>query len=140
MLEFWGEYRFTLDDRGRLSVPANFRHEFENGAMLTVSDDGCIELFTKEGHREMEKDVAVLPRTSPEGRQARWRFYGRSLPAELDRQGRILVPQEFRQQAALQGPVVVSGNLECFQIWNPERYRKQREERQASSSEQVEEG
>ncbi len=139
MEEFWGEYEFTLDDRGRVSVPADFRHRFADGAMLTMNSDGCIELYTKDGYRDMVKDVAAKPRTTPEGRQARREFYGQSFGAELDRQGRILIPQRLRQKADVQGPVVISGNLECLEIWNPER-KQRHDERVALSAEQASEG
>jgi MraZ protein len=137
--EFWGEYEFTLDDRGRLSVPADFRHAFADGAMLTMNPDGCIECYTKAGYREMAKDVAEKPRTTSEGRQARRDFYGQSFGAELDRQGRILIPPKLRQKADVQGPVLIQGNLECLEIWNPER-RKRQDAKAASSSEQASEG
>ena len=138
MEEFWGEYEFTLDDRGRVSVPADFRHFFAEGAMLTMNRDGCVELYTKEGHREMVKDVASKPRTTPEGRRARSEFYGQSFGAELDRQGRVLIPQKLRQKADLRGPVLIEGNLECFLIWNPER--KALYDAQTSAAEQASEG
>ena len=141
MEEFWGEYEFTLDDRGRVSVPADFRHRFAEGAMLTMNGDGCVELYTEEGYREMVKDVAAKPRTTPEGRQARREFYGQSFGAELDRQGRILIPQKLRLKADLQGPVLIQGNLECFEIWDPERKElHDAKAKVASSTEQASEG
>ena len=137
--EFWGEYPFTLDDRGRVSIPSDFRPAFAKGAMLTMNGDGCVELYTKRGYRHMNKDVAAKPRTTADGRQARRNFYGQSFGAELDRQGRILIPQTLRQKAELQGPVLIIGNLECFEIWDPER-KTLHDAKMASSMEQASEG
>ena len=99
---------------------------------------GLARGYTIEGYRDMVKDVASKPRTTPEGRRARREFYGQSFGAELDRQGRILIPQKLRQKAELQGPVLIQGNLECFEIWNPER--KELHDARASSAEQASEG
>jgi MraZ protein len=86
----------------------------------------------------MAKDVAAKPRTTADARKARRDFYGQSFGAELDRQGRILIPQKLRQKADLQGPVLIIGNLECFEIWNPER-KELHDARMASSMEQASE-
>ena len=134
-MDFWGEYEFTLDDRGRVSVPARYRHDFSAGAILTQGRDGCVEVYTQAGYGEMAKQVAVLPRTTPEGRQSRRDFYGQSFEAELDRQGRILIPAKLRERAAVEGPVVILGSLECLEIWNPQRLQTIRDADGASSAE-----
>jgi MraZ protein len=101
-----------------------------------MSEDGCVEVYTAEGFEEMTQDVAVASRTTLEGRQSRRQFYGHAFDAELDRQGRILVPQALRQQAGLDGPVVIMGCLECMEIWNPERRRRFEEAHLTSPSAQ----
>ena len=122
-MQFWGQYEFTLDDRGRVSVPAHFREQFGVRAVLTLSADGCIEAYTEAGFSKMSDQVAALPRTTSEGRQSRRDFYGQTFQADLDRQGRILIPSALRQSAALEGPVIIMGSLECLEIWNPGRLR-----------------
>ena len=135
-MEFWGEYEFSLDDRGRVSVPAAFRRAFGAMAYMTMGQDGCIEVYSESGFREMAKQVAVQPRTTTTGRQSRRGFYGQTFEAELDRQGRILIPATLRERAAVEGRIVILGSLECLEIWNPQRLRAVQEAAAASSSEQ----
>src|SRR5713226_8550430 len=116
LVRFWGEFEHTVDGRGRLAVPARYRDEFVRGGMLTIAADGCAELYTEDDFHDMSKDVAAQPRTTREGRHSRRDFYGQSFPVDLDRQGRILMPAKVRQQAALEGPVVLIGTLECLEI------------------------
>ncbi len=120
-MDFRGKYEHTLDDRGRVSIPARYRNEFAERAILTMSADGCIEVYTDSGFDDVAKHVAVEPPTTQEGRQSRRGFYSESFDTELDRQGRILIPARFRQMAALDGNVVIAGRKECLEIWNPQR-------------------
>lgn len=133
---FRGSYEHTMDDRGRVALPSRYRADFARGAVLRMSEDGCVEIYTPEGFDEMTKDVAVASRTTLQGRQSRRQFYGQAFDAELDRQGRVLVPQSLRQQAGLDGPVIIMGCLECMEIWNPERRRRFEEAQRASSATQ----
>jgi len=121
-MAFRGTYEHTLDDRGRVALPARYRQEFLAGAVLTLSPEGCIEVYTPEGFARMSDEVASEPATTLRGRRSRRVFDAQSFDTELDRQGRILVPQRFRQLAALNGAVTIIGRRECLEIWNPERW------------------
>ena len=133
-MAFRGPYEHTLDDRGRLALPARYRHAFVDGVVLTLGSDGCIEVYTSEGFEKMSDEVASDPATTLYGRRARRRFDAQSWDAELDRQGRILVPAKFREWAALDGGVVIVGRRECLEIWNPERWQRELQEATADSS------
>ena len=121
MVEFRGKYEHTIDDRGRVSIPARYRNEFAERIILTMSVDGCLEVYTEDGFNQVASHVAVEPPTTPEGRRARRAFYSESFDTELDRQGRILIPPRLRQLAAVDGTVVIAGRKECLEIWNPRR-------------------
>jgi MraZ protein len=125
LAEFWGRYEYSLDDRGRVSIPAQFREDFQGIAYLTISPDGCVEVYTPAAFRRMADTVSAHPRTTPEGRQMRRETFGRTHRSELDRQGRILIPASLRDQAAVDGQVVIMGTLDCLEIWNPERLQAQ---------------
>jgi MraZ protein len=83
---------------------------------------------------EQAAKVAEKPATTLEGRRARRAFDSNSQEVELDRQGRILVPPRFRQEAGLNGAVVVVGRHECLEIWNPERWEREIGESVAAGS------
>ncbi|MDO8614774.1 MAG: division/cell wall cluster transcriptional repressor MraZ [Dehalococcoidia bacterium] len=123
-MDFRGTYEFTLDNRGRVSIPARYRHEFADKVILAMGQDGCVEVYTEDGFNQMSNHVAAEPPTTPDGRQARREFYAQSFDTELDRQGRILVPPRFREKAALNGAVVIAGRKECLEIWHPARLER----------------
>jgi len=124
-MPFRGPYEHTLDERGRLALPARYRHEFTDGVVLTLGPEGCIEVYTPAGFHGMSDLVASEPATTLEGRRARRRFDAQSWDTELDRQGRILIPAKFRQWAALEGAVLIAGRRECLEIWNPQRWERE---------------
>lgn len=136
MVDFRGRYEHTVDDRGRVSLPARYRNEFVNGAIVQIGPDGCIDVYTEEGFQEVAKHV-VEPPTTSEGRRARRVHYYESYDTELDRQGRILIPPRLRQMAAVNGAVIIAGRKECLEIWNPERLERVLNAEAASSTEQA---
>jgi MraZ protein len=121
-MAFRGTFEHTLDDRGRVALPARYRQEFLGGVVLTIGPEGCIEVYTLAGFDQMSDDFASAPATTVEGRRSRRRFDAQSFDTELDRQGRVLVPARFRQMAGLNGAVVIIGRRECLEIWNPDRW------------------
>jgi MraZ protein len=121
-MSFRGTYEHTLDDRGRVALPARYRQEFLAGVILTIGPEGCIEVYTPAGFDQMSDDFASDPATTLTGRRSRRRFDAQSFDTELDRQGRILVPARFRQMAGLNGAVTIIGRRECLEIWNPESW------------------
>ena len=124
-----------------MSLPARYRREFSDRIILTMSADGCIEVYTQEGFDEVANHVAVDPPTTPEGRRARRAFYSESFDTELDRQGRILIPPSLRRSAAVDGTVIIAGRKECLEIWNPRRLEDVSGEATAApSTEQAPEG
>jgi MraZ protein len=124
-MAFRGTYEHTVDDRGRVAIPARYRHLFSESAVLTLSPDGCVELYTPEGYEEMAKLITAEPSTHLKGRRLRRGFDGRSWDADLDRQGRILIPGPLREAAQLNGSVVIAGRRECLEIWTRERWAEE---------------
>jgi MraZ protein len=133
-MAFRGTYEHTVDDRGRVALPARYRHEFAEGVVLTVGPENCIEIYTSSGFAEMSDLVAAEPATTLDGRQSRRRFDSQSWDTELDRQGRILIPAIFREAAGLQGPVIIAGRRECLEIWSPEEWQQALQEAAPSSA------
>lgn len=138
---FKGNFEHTLDDRGRVALPAKYRDQFGSRAVLTMSPDGCVQVFTAEGFDRMSEDVAKESPKTLAGRRARRLFDGQAFDAELDRQGRILIPAKFRERAHLNGAVVIVGCTEWLEIWEPSAWEAELQAAvAASSSEQGPEG
>jgi len=124
---FRGIYDHTVDDRGRVAIPARYRQEFLTGAVVWLSREGSVQVYTTAGFEEKSNREASISDTFLNGRRSRRRFDALSFDAELDRQGRILLPQRFREAAELRGPVVISGCRECLEIWNPAKWDEELE-------------
>jgi len=120
---FLGKHEYAMDDRGRVPVPPRFREALMHGIILTQgTPDRCIRAYPMD---EFEKTAAIYmtePITSPAGRVMRRNFFSGAYPAEMDRQGRVLVPPVLRSFAGLESQVVVLGTGDALEIWNTATY------------------
>jgi transcriptional regulator MraZ len=125
---FTGEYRHTVDDKGRLAVPARFRAQLDGGAVVARWLDTCLAIYPRTAWEELAAKVRSLPITDPGARNFQRYLFAGAFEAELDRQGRVLVPQSLRQFAGLEGDAVVVGSLDHAEIWAPARWDDYRRE------------
>ena len=116
---FTGEYRHTVDDKGRIAVPAKFRVQLGAGAVVSRWLDACLAIHTQEGWGELATKVAALPITDPNARRFSRLIFAGAAEVELDRQGRILLPAYLRDHIALGSEAVVVGSRDHAEIWVP---------------------
>jgi MraZ protein len=119
---FTGEYRHTVDDKGRIAVPARFRVQLEGGAVVSRWIDGCLAIHSRSGWDALATRVAGLPITDRAARLFQRQIFAGALEAELDRQGRVLVPAYLREEAGLATDAVVVGIRDHAEIWAPARW------------------
>ncbi len=124
---FRGTFEYTIDNRGRIPIPARYRAIFSKGAVLVESQDGCVEVYTTDAYESEAQFLTRQRATRMNARRLRRGFFGRSLDAELDGQGRVLLPPRLRQHGDLNGTVLIVGRGECLEIWNPERWAAEEE-------------
>ncbi|MCD7814003.1 MAG: division/cell wall cluster transcriptional repressor MraZ [Lachnospiraceae bacterium] len=115
---FMGEYNHTIDSKGRLIIPAKFRELLDDEFIVTKGLDGCLFAFPKNEWQIFEEKLRKLPLTQKNARKFTRFFMGGATMCELDKQGRILLPQNLREFAKLDKDVVLSGNLNRIEIWN----------------------
>lgn len=125
---FTGEYRHSVDEKGRLAVPARFRVQLADGAFVSRWIDGCLAIFPKDDWDALAAKVAGLPITDPGSRAFQRFLFGGAIEAELDRQGRVLVPAFLREWAELVGEAVIVGSRDHAEIWAPGRWEGVRRE------------
>ena len=119
---FTGEYRHQIDDKGRLAVPSRFRAQLDGGLVVARWLDACLAIHPRVEWDAITAKVAGLPMTDPGARQLERRLFAGAFEAELDRQGRLLVPQNLRTFAGLEGDAVVVGSRNHVEIWTPDRW------------------
>ena len=125
---FTGEYRHSVDDKGRLAVPARFRAQLDAGLVVSRWLDSCLAIHTKAGWDALAEKVAQLPITDANARRfSRFIFAGAS-ETTLDGQGRVLVPAYLREMAGLASEAVVVGSRDHAEIWAPDTWQAYRRE------------
>jgi MraZ protein len=128
-----GEFVQKLDAKNRLTLPAKFRPHFADGLVITKGLDGCLFAFDREGwERFADQRLARLDPFSGEGRMVSRHLYAGASEAELDGQGRVMIPQPLLQHAALSRDVVVAGLRDFLEIWDLAAWRRQQADSQGS--------
>ncbi|NMB00099.1 MAG: division/cell wall cluster transcriptional repressor MraZ [Firmicutes bacterium] len=119
---FMGEYQHSLDTKGRLIIPAKFREDLGEGAVITRGLDNCLFLFPKDEWAILEGKLKTLPLTKTDARQfVRFLFSG-ATECELDKQGRINIPTNLREFASIDKDAVVIGVSSRVEIWSREKW------------------
>jgi MraZ protein len=119
MARFFGRYEHSLDPKGRVILPAKFRAPFERGGYLTQFRDRCLALWTPE---DFDKQMAQMEAAEEQGRTERnvARLWAQGTQeVDVDRQGRIAIPQYLREFARLEGDVLVNGAISRVELWSP---------------------
>ena len=122
MRMFMGEYNHTIDAKGRLIVPSKFRETLGDTFVVTKGLDGCLFVYDNEEWGIFEEKLKSLPITNKEARQFVRFFLAGAAEVEVDKQGRILVPNVLREFAELNKDVVLIGVASRIEIWRKERF------------------
>lgn len=119
---FLGEFEYTIDEKGRLTIPARFREQMSGGVVVTRGLDGCLWVFPMREWEPLADRIAALPLTSLAARNFSRHIFGMATDAVPDRQGRIILPANLRQVAGIDSQVVIVGMMKRIEIWHPERW------------------
>jgi MraZ protein len=122
---FLGQYQHSIDDKGRLMVPARFRELLEGGAYLTQGFEKCLMVMTEVHFKQVYDLITSMSLTDPTARLLRRLIFSNAYQVEVDKVGRILVPGNLRQFAGLETDAVVAGQGEYFEVWTPAEWDKQ---------------
>ncbi len=119
-------FEFSLDDKGRVSVPAEWRGEaFEKSFLVMPSEEGCLRVYPASFlGRQLEKLSADGASSTDVRRKSLEKLASVIQAAEPDQQGRIMIREKFRQHAGLQRHAMLVGRLDHFQIWDTRRWQK----------------
>jgi MraZ protein len=121
-----GAHEHTIDDKNRLTLPAKFRQAFADGIVITRGLDGCLFAYRRpDWGRLVESRLAALDPLSPEGRRLQRHFFSGAAEADLDKQGRVMVPKELIEHARLGRDVVIAGVHDRLEIWDRAAWRKE---------------
>ena len=116
---FLGQFQHNLDDKGRLMIPARFRELLEGGAFITQGFDKCLMVMTETHFKQVYDRIESMNLADPGTRSLRRLLLSNAYPVEVDKVGRILVPQNLRAFLQIEGEAIVAGQGEYFEVWKP---------------------
>ena len=139
-LSFTGEFRHTIDAKGRLIVPSRLREQLENDqVVLTPWPEGCIAMWSGEGWRDLESSLLEQRRSDPNQRKVVRTLAANAHQDSVDKQGRISVPGHLRGFAGIERDCIVIGALDHGEIWSPDRWQQLKAEAAGSLDELTQE-
>ena len=122
---FLGQYQHSLDDKGRLMIPARFRELLVGGAYITQGFDKCLMVMTEAYFKMVYDRINAMNLADPTARLLRRLILSTAFSVEVDKVGRIVVPSLLRQAATLEGDAIVAGQGDYFEVWTPAEWEKQ---------------
>ncbi|QQR60855.1 division/cell wall cluster transcriptional repressor MraZ [Candidatus Uhrbacteria bacterium] len=121
---FIGEYHHTLDEKGRMSVPVKFRASLAEGAVVTRGLDRSLFLYPKSEWQTLAEKLASLPFGQADTRAFARLMLAGAMEVEVDKSGRVLLPEYLREYAALDKSVVVAGLYNRLEIWDEATWKE----------------
>ncbi|MBI2909084.1 MAG: division/cell wall cluster transcriptional repressor MraZ [Chloroflexi bacterium] len=117
-LGFLGEYEYSVDDKGRISIPPKFRPLFKDGIILCRGWDQCITVYPPEQWQKTTEIVTSRPPTQSRSRRLNRHFFAGASSTELDGQGRVVLPSYLREYADIKEAAVLIGVNSYLEIWS----------------------
>ncbi len=137
---FIGEYEANLDEKGRVAVPMKFRADLKGKAVVTRGLDHSLFLYPTGEWKILAEKLASLPISTANTRAFARLMLAGAVDVDIDKQGRILLPQYLQTFAALSKKVVFAGLYNRVELWSDQRwqaYKRTAEKDSASIAEQL---
>ena len=121
---FMGEYTHSIDAKGRIILPADFRQELGVTFIITKGFDKCLFLYGQQAWEELAAKLRALPISKPEARAVNRFFFSGARTLECDKQGRFLIPANLRNHAeiALKQDVILTGVDNRIEVWSKDNW------------------
>lgn len=137
---FIGEYKHSIDEKGRLALPAKFRGKLSDGVVITKGLENALVVYTKEEWGKIASEIAQMPYTKEHARAFSRMTLSGANDCKLDGQGRINIPQNLREFAHLKTNAVVVGVYSRIEVWDVrewEEYQTRTEKDSGQIAEQL---
>lgn len=119
---FCGEYQYVVDLKGRVIIPSKFREGLGDKFMVTKGLDNCLFAYSEQEWDGILTKLKTIPLTDKEGRAFVRFFVAGAMECDIDKQGRILIPQNLREYAAIDRDVFVLGAINRVEVWDKEKW------------------
>lgn len=135
-----GEYRFKIDGKGRMSLPAKFRKVLTNELVVVRElEDECLYVFQPEDYENWIDELFIerfggFNKTSRTQKVLMRKLKARARSVDIDSSGRIMLPSDAREEVGIEGEAVVLGSTGYFEIWDPQAYDAMMDDEEISLS------
>ena len=133
-----GEHEHALDGKNRLTLPARQRDQLGDRVVVTRGLDGCLYVYAAAEWAKLAERVGTLDPLSREARTMQRFFFASAMDAELDKQGRIVIPVGLLESAGIGREVTVAGIYDHLEIWDRAAWRDQRQTVEGSAEDVAE--
>ena len=114
---YMGEYRHHLDAKGRLILPSKFRDTYGDHVIVARGIDGCLDVYSTEAWEEHYQKIASMPQNRRDYRAFVRLMTSQASDCEIDKQGRINIPDRFLKEAHIQKECVILGVGNHVEVW-----------------------
>lgn len=135
---FAGEFRHSVDEKGRVALPAKFREVLIDGAMLTRGNDGCLTVYRLNEWEELMEKIAKLPQSKTEVRNYVRFLLSGAVEIKIDKQGRINLPAYLTEFAGINKKVVFVGVYDRLELWDETKWMSYRNQIEVQSEDVLE--
>lgn len=125
---FFGQYDHNIDEKGRFTIPSRYRELLEGGAFITLGFDENLMVIRKEDFHELYQKAKGFSITKKPGRNLSRSLFGNAEYVEIDKNGRVLIPQFLRDEINLGTSVKVIGVGSYFEIWPIDFWKENQKE------------
>ncbi len=129
---FLGQYEHTIDEKGRLIIPARFRELLGENFIITFGLDVCLFVYPQEEWKDLSEKLKLLPLGQKDARAFKRILFSRANAGVLDTQGRMVIMKYLRDYARIEREVMVIGVQDRIEIWSKEIWQKYFEEIESS--------
>lgn len=130
---FLGEFKHTVDTKGRMAIPSKFRPNLAGGAILTRGLDHCLFLFSRGEWDALAAKLVALPLSQSGSRAFVRLMLAGASDVEFDAQGRILIPESLREYAGITKKTVITGLYNRIEIWNDIAWKQYKQKTESAS-------
>jgi mraZ protein len=115
---FMGSYKNSIDAKYRMIVPSKYREELGLKCVITKGIDKCLYIYPISEWENFAEKLKQLPKADPNARNFVRHFYGNAEECEIDRQGRVTIPQALREYGSIAKELMTIGDGEKIEVWS----------------------
>lgn len=120
---FVGKYHNSIDSKSRVIVPAKFREELGSKCIIAKALDRCLTIYTiPQWEKFVQEKLEILPTGNPQARKLKRHFYSSAAECDVDKQGRLTIPQELKEYAGIEKDLITVGSDKTIEVWSKEQW------------------